>query len=210
MRDNRLLQYLYAPHKAVSKAIDVVQGRFVKLTLSRNSVDLGDRVRIIGRPIIVRYPGSRIRIGARTVLCSDPRSTALGTAKPVIIRTLTSDARIRIGEDVGMSGTVVCCSFNVEIGDRCLIGADVTIADTDFHPVSPWAGRRYAHMPTPQVSDSIVIESDVFIGAGTYILKGVKIGRGAVVGAGSVVTKDVESNTIVGGNPAKPIGLVSE
>ena len=44
-----------------------------------------------------------------------------------------------------------------------------------------------------------------WIGAGATILPGVTIGENAVVGAGSVVTKNVEANTIVAGNPAKVI-----
>jgi len=42
-----------------------------------------------------------------------------------------------------------------------------------------------------------------FIGANAIIMPGIKIGDEVIVGAGSVVTKDVESNTIVAGNPAK-------
>lgn len=44
-----------------------------------------------------------------------------------------------------------------------------------------------------------------FIGANSLILKGVHIGARSIVGAGSVVTKDVPSDTIVAGNPAKII-----
>lgn len=44
---------------------------------------------------------------------------------------------------------------------------------------------------------------NAWIGAGTTILPGVTVGENAVVAAGTVVTKDVEANTIVGGNPAK-------
>lgn len=51
----------------------------------------------------------------------------------------------------------------------------------------------------------IVVEDDVWIGWGAVIMSGVHIGKGAVVAAGSVVTKDVESYSIVGGNPAKKI-----
>jgi len=49
----------------------------------------------------------------------------------------------------------------------------------------------------------IIIEDDVWIGSNSVILSGVKIGRGSIIGAGSIVTKDVESYSIVGGNPAK-------
>lgn len=51
----------------------------------------------------------------------------------------------------------------------------------------------------------IVIEDDVWIGAGAVILAGVRISEGAVVAANAVVTKDVPPNTIVGGIPAKEI-----
>lgn len=51
----------------------------------------------------------------------------------------------------------------------------------------------------------IIIDDDVWIGAGAIILTGVTIGKGSVIAAGSIVTKDVEPYTIVGGNPAKLI-----
>jgi maltose O-acetyltransferase len=52
----------------------------------------------------------------------------------------------------------------------------------------------------------VTIEDYAFIGAGAIILPGVTIGRGSVVAAGAVVPKSVPPYTIVGGNPAKPIG----
>ena len=51
----------------------------------------------------------------------------------------------------------------------------------------------------------VVIEDNVWIGANAVILSGVTIGSGAVIGAGSIVTKDVEPDSIVVGNPAKKI-----
>ncbi len=47
------------------------------------------------------------------------------------------------------------------------------------------------------------IEDNVFIGANCIILKGVKIGDRSIIGAGSVVTKNVPSDQIWAGNPAK-------
>lgn len=51
----------------------------------------------------------------------------------------------------------------------------------------------------------IVIEDDVWLGLGVYVLDGVRIGRGAVIGAGSVVTRDIPAYAIAAGVPAKVI-----
>ena len=54
-------------------------------------------------------------------------------------------------------------------------------------------------------AEGIVIEDDVWLGAGSIITDGVHIGKGAVVAAGAVVTQDVPPHTVVGGVPAKVI-----
>ena len=54
-----------------------------------------------------------------------------------------------------------------------------------------------------ETTAAITIGDNVWIGGRTVIVSGVTIGDGAVVGAGSVVTKDVQSYTVVVGNPAK-------
>jgi maltose O-acetyltransferase len=59
----------------------------------------------------------------------------------------------------------------------------------------------------PYIDADIIIEDDVWIGAGTTILGGAKINKGVVVGAGSVVTGELLSNSICVGVPAKVIKM---
>jgi acetyltransferase-like isoleucine patch superfamily enzyme len=56
----------------------------------------------------------------------------------------------------------------------------------------------------------IIIEDDVWLGAGAIITDGVRVGKGAVVAAGAVVTRDVAPHTVVGGVPAKPIKTIDQ
>lgn len=155
-----------------------------------------------GMPIIGIVNESRIEIGENSVICSDSRMTALGVNHPVILRTLRPAANITIGRNTGISGGSICAAISVKIGNECLIGANVVIADTDFHAINPM-GRRYSTNALEIGAESVEIEDNVFIGTGAIILKGVRVGKGSVIGAGSVVTKDVPPNTVVAGNPAK-------
>jgi len=58
-------------------------------------------------------------------------------------------------------------------------------------------------------AEGIVIEDDVWLGAGSIITDGVRVGKGSVVAAGAVVTKDVAPHTVVGGVPARLIKDIS-
>lgn len=172
-------------------------------------VEIAEGVQIQGKPIVGMARGSRIRIGARSVLCSDSQINALGINHPVVLRTMRPGAEIIIGEDTGMSGGSICAASSIRIGAGCLIGANVTLADTDFHALSP-VNRRYNRKPDDIAVAPIVIEDNVFIGADVFVLKGVTIGQNSVIGAGAVVTNDVPRNTIAAGNPARVIkGLPS-
>ncbi|MDR3762482.1 MAG: acyltransferase [Acidobacteriota bacterium] len=158
---------------------------------------------VFGAPIIDRYPGSRIVLGKRVMLISDAFATALGVNHPVVLRTLAAGAEIRIGDRVGISGGSICAALRVEIGDESLLGANVTIADTDFHSLAP--GRRSGDGCGTAASAGVRIGRRVFLGTNSMVLKGVSIGDNSVIGAGSVVTRDIPANCIAAGNPCRKL-----
>lgn len=87
----------------------------------------------------------------------------------------------------------------IEIGDDVLISPQVVITSHQhtFHR---------ADLPIrdqPSQFAPVVIEADVWIGAGAVVLPGVRIGRGAVVGAGAVVTRDLPAGAVCVGMPAR-------
>lgn len=103
------------------------------------------------------------------------------------------------------------CSFSVgrsvRIGRYCLLAGGVQVFDMDGHPLD--AAERRAGMPTP--SDAIapvVIGDDVWVGSGAVILKGVTVGDRSVVAARAVVTRDVPSDCVVAGNPARVVKVL--
>ena len=184
--------------------------RFVVPKLVRRlGVKFGGGGSFMGMPIISMKPSSHIIIGDRVSLCSVSEFTALGVNHPVVLRTLRTNARIEIGDDTGISGASICDASEVRIGKQCLFGANVIIADTDFHAIKP-ENRRYNNNPEDIAVAPVFIGDNVFIGAGTIVLKGVTIGNNSVIGAGSVVTKNVPENSIAAGNPARVIRLLSQ
>jgi acetyltransferase-like isoleucine patch superfamily enzyme len=153
-----------------------------------------------GVPVVQCVPGSSLVIGSNVMMISYTSDTALGVNHAVKIETLSSTARIVIGDDVGISGGSFCAQVGIEIGSHCLLGANVTIADTDFHLIEP-ENRRYSSDGVRAAK--ITIEQNVFLGAGVIVLKGVTIGRNTVVGAGSVVTRDIPMDSVAAGNPCR-------
>lgn len=63
----------------------------------------------------------------------------------------------------------------------------------------------FSHDFSRDIKIDTYIGKRCFIGANAIIMAGVKIGNEVIVGSGSIVTKDVPSNTIVAGNPARVI-----
>lgn len=110
---------------------------------------------------------------------------------------------IHIGQRVFInSGCKMQDQGGIYIGNDVLIGHNACLLTLN-HEMEP-ENRADMH-PKP-----IHIEDKAWLGSNVTVLPGVTIGEGAIVAAGAVVTKDVESNTIVGGVPAKIIKRISD
>lgn len=150
-------------------------------------------------------------------------AASLGCAKLAAVDPLDAAARELLGaagSDLDIQPEFHCDNGkNISVGDRftanfnvtVLDGAPVTFGDhcmvvpgtliaTTGHPLDA-QGRR----ERLAVSKPITVGDDVWIGGNCVITGGVTIGSNVVVAAGAVVTKDVPSNCVVAGVPARKI-----
>lgn len=96
---------------------------------------------------------------------------------------------VKIGKGTvfGYGGIAVVVHARSVIGERCVIGQNVTI------------GGKSKKYEVP------IIGNHVYIGAGAKILGDVTVGDNVIIGANAVVLNDVPSNCVVAGIPAKII-----
>lgn len=138
--------------------------------------------------------GTLIEIGARTLVDSFVKIKPAGGSGEVVI-----------GADCALnSGTVIYTGNGVRIGDGVLIAANCTLAPTN-HAFGDTT-RRIRDQGFQPSRGGIVIEDDVWLGAGVVVLDGAHIGKGCVIAAGSVVRGALEPYSIYAGVPAKRIG----
>ncbi|MFH0943091.1 MAG: acyltransferase [Candidatus Beckwithbacteria bacterium] len=98
-----------------------------------------------------------------------------------------------IGDHVTLDGRA-----ELTIGNHVDIASQVMIFNSEHDLNSPFFDP---------IEQPVTIKDYCFIGPRAIILPGITIGKGSVIAAGAVVTKDVPDMTIVGGVPAKPIGI---
>ena len=131
---------------------------------------------------------------------NESRYNRAGVAHPTQLVAATN-AKLVIGDNVGISGASIFAIEAITIGDYVLVGVNCHIYDSDFHSVD-WLQRRNSE---GTLTAPVVIEDDVWLCANVTVLKGVTIGARSVIAAGSVVTSDIPSDVLAGGVPAKVI-----
>lgn len=115
------------------------------------------------------------------------------------------NAGIRIGRDCLVGEySVIRGQGGVTIGDRVYTSPFTQIIAVNHvfdDPARPFVEQGIT-------AQGIVIEDDVWLGAGAVITDGVRVEKGAVVAAGAVVTRDVAAHTVVGGVPARVLRTI--
>lgn len=159
---------------------------------------------IINGPIHIW--GTNIIISSDVRINCGYRANPIGGDAKTILRT-DKDGEIVIGKNTGISNSTIVSYRSVKIGDYVLLGGSCKIYDTDFHSLN--IQERIRAPLKDIVSEPVVIEDGVFVGAHTIVLKGVTIGKNSIVGAGSVVTKSIPPNEIWAGNPARFIRKIN-
>jgi len=157
--------------------------------------------RFYGLPRIQTRTRGSIRIGSHFSANSHWRYNTIGIFQPVTLKTVTYEATITIGQNVGVAGCTISAAERIVIEDNVLIGSGCLIADSDFHPIA-YEDRDDTEKT---LNAPIHICEGAFIGARSIVLKGVTIGRGSVIAAGSVVTRDIPPGVIAAGNPARVV-----
>ena len=116
--------------------------------------------------------------------------------------TIIHTERIVSGTHLGINcGTYINGVGGIQFGNNVLIGSNVTISSGE-HPIDGAHPPIFSRLVIPK---KIVINDDVWIGAGAVIMPGITWAKGSVIGANAVVTKDTEEYSVYVGVPARKI-----
>lgn len=159
------------------------------------------------------------RIDEKIYSCLDKNLEIMPIRLVKLIANYYTDARIRkkyysklgvkMGENtypnLGLRVIPTTEEISVQIGSNVSLGPNITFVCSSC----PNNGKEINQMPYVKQHlvkvSKIIIEDEVWIGAGVIILPGVTIGKCSIIGAGSTVIEDVEPYSIYAGTPAKKI-----
>jgi acetyltransferase-like isoleucine patch superfamily enzyme len=139
----------------------------------------GKQLKITGRIVVL----GNVSVGDYVMLANETKLMAL------------ERGAIVMGNNIYVASATISSTLRIELGNDVVVSPQTLIVDHDGYGLD----NKIA------LEKPVRIGNHVFIGVRATILKGVTVGDNSVIGAGAVVTKDVEPNTIVGGNPAKKI-----
>ena len=157
------------------------------------------RIRKLGFPVYIgqgtKIHGINIEIGSNVNIMANCLLT-------------TNKGRIIISNRTSFNNNVIVWAERgvIDIGADVMVGANVVItSDEHNYENTELTMNRQGHR-----KGGIKIFDDVWMGSNSVITGDLTLWQGSIIGAGAVVTKDVEPYSIVGGVPAKKIGMRNE
>ncbi|MDD3769138.1 MAG: acyltransferase [Sulfuricurvum sp.] len=135
----------------------------------------------------------------RTLLCIEGIVTFKGKCKIGMASRLMVYGHLELGENFLISGdAMIVCTKKIAIGDNSTLAWESIVMDTDHHEIFDSLGKRL------NPDQEVVIGSNVWVGARSFILKGSVIPDGSIIGANTTMTKSfIHENCIIAGNPPR-------
>jgi acetyltransferase-like isoleucine patch superfamily enzyme len=164
------------------------------------------KIKVIGSFIINVSRGGKAIIGNNFSVRGFVRYSETGDSPTKML--VGKNGCLLIGDNVGITSTVIVCQNHISIGNNVKIGGGSLIFDTNFHSTDSLVRATKDDLQNV-ITSPVHIEENAFIGTRCIICKGVTIGANAIIAAGSVVVKSVPCNEVWGGNPAKFLKTIS-
>ena len=155
--------------------------------------------RLIRRPIYVR--------GKKLLRYERGFTTGYGCRLEMFDIQENNVPKLRIGKNCKIGDRVhIAAGENIEIGDNCLFASNIYISDICHGDYSDSDLASSPYIPPDErklTTNKVAIGNNVWIGENVCILPGVTVGSGCIIGANSVVNRNIPTNSIAVGAPAK-------
>lgn len=163
-----------------------------------------DRVKT-AHPLVI---GENSILRSETIIYGDTEiGASFQTGHRVTIRE-----KSKIGNHVNI-GTLSDIQGDCEIGNYVHMHSNVHIGQKsvikNYVWIFPYVVLTNDPTPPSETLKGVYVDEYAVIATGTVVLPGIRIGADSLVGAGSTVTKDVNAERVVVGNPARELGMTS-
>jgi maltose acetyltransferase len=185
--------FIKTKHKKIKNKLEI----FGKLRKNKIKISGNNNVIYVGKNSILRDCNIFIKGNNNTLYIGDD---CVVNNTSIILNNEGAEIKIGNKTSVAKAQIVSLEPYNIEIGEDCMLSYDIEIRNTDSHKIYDKSTNKRINE-----GNSVKIGNHVWLGMRAVILKGVNIDDNSIVAGGSIVTKDVMSNTIVSGNPAKQI-----
>lgn len=193
--------YIYKVIRKIKRTISLFYCNIITLVKFKGNGVVYKDFKTTGIPFVSVAQKGELKIGNNFCMNNAMVGNPVGVSQPCTF-FVDTNCSLLIGNNVGISQAALISHCSLRIGDNVKIGGGTCIYTTDFHAIDAQVRMSNKDIKERKTA-AVFIGNNVFIGAKCIILKGVSIGENSIIGAGSVVTKNIPSNQIWAGNPAR-------